>query len=623
MKQNRNLTLKSWGFALIFNLIIFVACRKAYNFIYYVNDDQYFNLIVEKAFGNTSTGMVCINIFLSSIMKVFYAMLPRFNWYVIILYGIMITSWISISAVIISKIIKTKSVITTIGLILIIGFFAVYSYVNFNFTQTSMVAIIAGFLLLIKNSKYQTELQQGLINNSIDKITLKLTSKSYKFLLWCENILGILLVIFGVFIRYECIFAIAPLFVMYAVYTYFVAIKNNKLSYKEATLGFWKLKKSNGVIKYQLLYLSLIFGALLLSFFVIFINNFWFTTDSDWKEYTKFNNARVRTYDYGLFKSDNPEDALDYSMFYNGLYGLNSFMADNEVFTSSKLEKWTDIEPIKPTVQQMHTKWESTLKGYLKTETTRYYLILTFIIFAMLILFNKKRLPGILVLVYYASIYGIMLYRGRIKIYVDWGIFLAIAVFALSIFENGIVFTWIKKLYTYILKKCHIQQYAVIIATLIIAYTMSYPIYYQKNIEKEKTRQSFQQTPHLNNYLSQVTADKSNLYLLDTYTFLQYTWTYDMYSVNWRSYVEEDTFNNVIITSGWDTNSKRMKETMRRYNTNNAVRALIEKDNVFLISTGTIEEQKYLVDFLSRHYQYKGTPHLVKEVGTIKTYSFR
>lgn len=595
-------------FACVFNLILIFILNRTYNFVYYLNDDQYLNLIAEKAFGGITTGLVCMNIWLTSLLSLLYSVIPSLNWYVIVLYGIMFLGWIVITYVFLNKVIKSKSIILALFSFFLIISYASYGYRYFNFTQIAMISIVAGFILLIFNCKEQTD------------YVLENNEKSPSALL--QNIVAILLVFVGVGVRYECIFAIAPLFGLYIIYSYFSTAKGLKYGIKEAIFNFFGLSKKSKAMSLQLKYIILIIGALLLSFASIIADNIWYKSDTDWKNFKEFNKFRAKLYDYQLFDTQNTANADDYKLFFNGAYGLNGFMVDTEVYNPSSLKKWVSEDSRKPSLSNMVSTWSNTTKQYLQNVSVKQYFLLLILIAIFFAIFNKKKGLFALLLFYYLLINIILLFRGRIKPYVDWGIWLAICAFCICNFENGKLLTYINKLFDKVINKFHIKKAYISVLISVIIYTLFYPFYYDKYNEKIEAEKMYQNVTSQKSYFAEITKNKENLYLCDLYSFLQLTWDYQLMSVSWKSYVDEGYMDNVIVSCGWDTYSKRSFDTMRRYGTNNIVRSLTEKDNVLLISTGDLDSQKYLVDFLRRHYDYNGSPHQVDEVGIFKIYSF-
>ena len=87
-------------------------------------------------------------------------------------------------------------------------------------------------------------------------------------------------------------------------------------------------------------------------------------------------------------------------------------------------------------------------------------------------------------------------------------------------------------------------------------------------------------------------------------------------------YLPEGQLDNFLLTGGWETNSKRTKEICRAYEIDNPVQALIEKDNVFLISDQPVENLGYLISFMQRHYNYEEMPTVVEQTEYLYVYQF-
>lgn len=209
--------------------------------------------------------------------------------------------------------------------------------------------------------------------------------------------------------------------------------------------------------------------------------------------------------------------------------------------------------------------------------------------------------------------------------YVLW---MGITILGLIIFEPSVT---TKKLIhreqMFILRTKEKQtQLSLIMSIMMVGYMFTLPILVKGNIAKEQkaleaaTLQA-SVAPKFDS-VSEIAQNKQNLYITETEIFVTGTWDYKYYTVNLNSYAEKNSFENVIFTGGWLANSKYFKETMRKYGVQNPIKALIEKDNVYLLSLGDRASIQYLVDLLNRHYGYKGEPQITQTNGLINVYKF-
>ena len=262
MSIKKLISEKSYIYSLIGNSMIM-----AFYFIFFTChfetcDDFIMKMIAAGSFtGTPDFHLIYISTFLGSIMSFLYSLFPHIAWYEIVQTAIMLLSFSAISYVLIKKHRKFEPLVWLLMFVLSYSF-----YVLFQFTKTTAVPTVAGYLLIA--------------------YTLDNNDKNYKLFF------GIALLFLGMSLRFNQFFACSlvavPLFL-------------------PLLLDFIKDCKKNEN-RSRVLKLIVVAGlTLLLTVLSVAIRNYNYGSD-EWKYYLKYNDLSTELLDRGFPDYDENEE---------------------------------------------------------------------------------------------------------------------------------------------------------------------------------------------------------------------------------------------------------------------------------------------------------------------------
>ena len=154
---------------------------------YEVSDDFVMESILAGAYnGEPNPYMMFVSVFLGYLLKSFYILFPQVSWYLI---GLLLTAYLSLTAITYVIIKRTKGVSAAFLSCLLLCVFSNDVYILVQFTKTAALAVAGGGMLYLWG---------------------EFGSHSRK-----ERWLGALLLLLGILIRYYSFFIVAPfLFLM-------------------------------------------------------------------------------------------------------------------------------------------------------------------------------------------------------------------------------------------------------------------------------------------------------------------------------------------------------------------------------------------------------------------------
>lgn len=132
--------------SLVINFLIYFLFVFLITPVYRSNDDIIVNLISAGFFDKESNEFLLFsNILFGKFLKVLYSYFPQFNWYLILLLFTQFTS----SILVLYYLLRVKNGVLTIVLYLCVAFiFNVNFFAGINFTSTSIIALIASFIII-------------------------------------------------------------------------------------------------------------------------------------------------------------------------------------------------------------------------------------------------------------------------------------------------------------------------------------------------------------------------------------------------------------------------------------------------------------------------------------------
>ncbi|SCW53813.1 hypothetical protein SAMN05660484_01603 [Eubacterium ruminantium] len=185
--------------AILINLIILVLALVFCNIKYEVSDDYIVDSVISGAYTQKSIGYYDVHLLFSNILlgyplKILYTLIPGISWYFVFIIGL---SFVALTALTYVFIKRYGMGIFTYLYLIFLTYFSADLYVIPQFTKTSVAAAVAGGVLFI--SGLFSEQKKGRIINII---------------------LGSLIAILGIFLRFQAIFIALPfLFILFIFYS--------------------------------------------------------------------------------------------------------------------------------------------------------------------------------------------------------------------------------------------------------------------------------------------------------------------------------------------------------------------------------------------------------------------
>lgn len=564
------------------NILILVVTLVFFRFVYIENDDQAMNFIAAGAFGSNSEYLVFINILYGYVLKFLYSINENVNWYVISMYGLMLLDWIVIGTVLFKKAYQNKSLMQGAIIFFILWTFSNFGYRFLQFTHVSAITCIAGFLVLI--DEWESPRAKNII-------------------------FGMLLVIFGSFIRIDSLGMVGFLFGLYTLWCFLaVAIKER-----------WNFRTSQ--LKKQFLLSMMMLSTVIICGLFSIINTQIYKSDPIWREYLSYNQARSELLDYPTKMPDDEKKELR-SVVYSGDY------YDTEVFTAETMKELASFRVYNQMdFKEMIKSGFELLTNASKSDTTRYLYIIPIIVLAFALLFNRKWIYSLIALIYVVLLYIYLFWAGRYGLVrIHYGILLGFCVFLIYNYSHGRLAAQFTEFFKSKPMRVYLKRAAIIgisIAFALFAVVPTIQTGLADKINDESMRVNAPETYNVNYLaLENIIQNKDNLYLEELiYSAIIFNWSGNTYNVSIHQNVKKDFFDNVVCLGGWDTYSKRNYEILKQYGVENPFRALIEKDNVYYISTNT-DIPNDIVDYLRRHYEYEGQCELVFVSSPYYVYKF-
>jgi len=451
--------------------------------------------------------------------------------------------------------------------------------INVNSKLNIYVAIVfsAVFGLDIFHRMQYTKVSVILMFAGITLIKLGIELKKINI-----SIVAAMLFIIGSMIRLSGIYIVIVFTVLIIVSEiYYVYLKEKR----------FPLNKGNNIVKFSIVCICL--GLCALGFKII--DDRAYNSDIQWKEYKEYNEARTSVQDYPIANYE------QYKQEYNniGIKKIDLKMlslwlnSDTEKFNHNTLKNIRAIENKKDVVIALKSSIYRCIYRMLFNKIgIVFFLLIIFYIF----LFEKKKAIYIL-----ASIIGvgilnfILMYFGRIAYRVEYGIWICAFVTAINSLN--------------VKCKKNVNCKLALIVTLAIVLLLNIKTY-----QRMKSLQIDYKRDNLKELINVVSSEDNNLYFYSTQTLMD-----DLECVSPFENLNLQLTDNLIGLGGWTVKSKIINETYSKYGIDNTIKALVDKDNSYLVDNRDVE---LIFEYIKENYYENIAYKLEGTIGDWNLYKF-
>ncbi len=521
----------------LFIIILAYTVNVPYN---ETNDDTGMSAIASGAYGTKYREyLVFQNIIIGKALKLFYNLMPEVNWYSLGQLTITFVSMCVLGYIMLEKIQEIYAFILYAAFLIL---FCQDFYLIYQFTRVSMICCLSGYLL------------------TVFAFTGERSRK--------PAVLGIFLIILGFMIRTSGFNEVS----IFAVLTGGCCVLLNR--------NFFPVK-SHKKIWMQGILCIVVLCLLIIS--VYSVNQYYYDTNIEWKNFTDFNKMRSVIQDRG--GNDYWPDYEQYKKEYTS-YGLSendfdmyqaSVIGDTDTLNRDTVQKLYELK--NRFLRDNQKSISQCVKYLLKNVVCSKIFFLNILLILLYVRLYRRSYYDILVIgniAVYLSVYAYLYQVGRIfdRVTAPTNMtFLMVTIFCMDHEMRK------EKRMTY-----NGGNIALIASVLICFLVSSMSAHYE---ELKSNRKDAAQ-------LYNILADKSNVFVAGHDVFRWNYYFFDAYQM-----IPEDFYSNQINIGGWMAQTPIITEIKRENGIDNVFRALLEKDNIYLY---TANSEKMISKYLSEHY---------------------
>ena len=585
MNKKSNYKKKHITYALIVNAVTLLIAILVYRPYFEENDDAFFSMIAEGAYGAREVHLIYVNVILGYVYRFLYSLCPFIRWHSILQYIFIFTALTAFTYMI--RAVCSEKGHEDAGRILpVIFVLAVFHevYVSVQYSKTATFISVIGYMLIMY-VLYRRKVFQDVQRAANDKLNKKIGKPVRK-----ENpaetillmVIAYLLLIYGMLLRDSSYMLASLMSIPLLVYDF-----------------AGNMKKSRGRCGRVFLRYFFVFLPLLMVFAGSeLINREAYNKDAAWKDFMEYNDTRMELLDYRY-------DLLDYNRYADRLQGLRinendacmyltwQFGDDTVLSTDMMKEvlkgapgRWTAVECAKALARHIYEDVLIFDPIVLAVLIASIYLIFMFV--------RKRDHVGLLILavclVVFAGILVYYEYCGRWSHRIVFAAILALAVLLISLIITAGLTEKAGPEAGYM-----VGSILTLVAVACIAVLLGNRLDYNSYKRSEQDYRAM---------LDSLMYDKDTLYVADTFTF-QSACRYDVF----RPYAQ-GSLDNFVTVGSWFVNSPITRGITDRYGYSNPFTALAGKDSVgksvLLIDNMYKDEKlKFLDDHYDKAYAYK------------------
>lgn len=557
------------AFSLLINVAVLVIALFVFVPFFEEIDDTHIAMLSEGAYGVREWRLIYVNILLGKLYKGLITIWPFVRWHCVLQYIA-----IFISFVLCTYVLSKHKYGYLLSSAVILGLFYEL-YVSLQYTKTAAFVTATGIILFFEYVR------------NIKKIddSSKAVAKSDHKVLKIENVyyvlFGMLLIFYGSLLRVEAsLIACVPLFFF----------------------GILELIRFKKFFRYLLIFVPTFIAVVV----AILVNSRVYANDADWNSFMRYNKARMQLTDYRydiLYYPHNGERLENMGITENDALMIVTYQfGDDTVYSTEYMENISRAFGRKPFTFQVFRN----LYGSIREELLRNTVILPALICFIIILFasiiiersrsHSESIADARLKLYLSMMTGIMCaaaliyfqYSGRWSHRLVGALVIPAILGIAYILDGEINFVDTKGIvFGGNLKDKSSGLLFISILTILLFNVFNY----YGNINEYKT--SLTDYTNSKRELTEISEDKENLYVFDTFTF-QYSFVYDVFKPNYTG-----ELSNFVSCGSWFMNSPITKEQCRNFNCENPFEALISCDNAVLIDNCYPDEK---AKFFVEHY---------------------
>lgn len=548
-------TRKNVLYAFLINIMVLGIYLIFFRACYETNDEMAFSFFLGGGYGKKSVYLIYSNIFYGYFLSPFYSYIPGINWYTIFQYVFNFISFFVLSSIFLIKTEKyNKRLLRCLAAFSFLMIFAYQHYYWIQYTKSAYLIVLAGMILVF--------------------YTLHDLNQSKRFL-FC----GILLILFGSFVRFDSALVILAFAFMRCIYDLII---EQKLEF-----DYRFIEKNFKYIATFSLILFLLFGFEISDKLIYKYG----TESQKWNDYIEYNDLRTELLDFGI------PDYEEYEQQYkkiglseNDIKMLSSWcFSDPETFN---IETFKQIIDIKESPEWSFTEiYDNLIKG------TQNAIGMAAIVLSVLFLLNGKKKHRILFLMYAVIVfmlYGYLTYKGRVIIRAEYGIWLCLCVFLLYDYPRNT---------TPIKEKIVSVSWMVISIAILLNYINDYNA-------KQHEYTAPLQTEYRDVY-DYMNSHKENVYMRDTLSLCMWYTGFSIYET-----LPKDYLSNVCLMGGWEINHP-IVNVEEQYGISNPWRECVDSEKIYIIDSTGIDSK---LEFIRQRYCTTARAIQTDEIHGFKVY---
>lgn len=430
-----------------------------------------------------------------------------------------------------------------------------YAYAEFAFTYNAYLYCVAGFLLAM-----DLLWEKSLVDNKGQLVAAFVLSMS------------------GAMVRGSCLYAVAPFFI--------------------ATVGIYVCKRKRGVKILMLLSIMAVGG-----WGIGHLNTVVYQNDYEWKEYLKYDEARYRVLDYQLPKyQENIDFYESIGISLTGFQMIQAWMLeDYEVFDTDTLKKIAEYRDEKEEIDKKISDVLIEQMGNFFGNSKIGILVVGLLIWLVVVkrrtyLLELTGISMVFILEYLYLLMGI----GILNFRSQYGLWLALAVI-LSYFVLGETNKKVED-------GRRIESWVLLLGGCILGGVCIPGWRTETQTEYYGMENDYEQL------LKFIGENKQNLYLTEMWTIDEISKKTDPYNTP-----KQGSLCNLYAMGGCYLRNPRTDRILERYEVENPIPALAEKENVYLIAKYHVELiDQYLMEVVDDAISYEE----IERFGEIGIYRF-
>lgn len=532
--------------AVSINLVFLIFLIILFDIKYQGNDDFGISMFASKSYGEQFYFLGFTNSIYMHIVYILQNSINIINWHVGLEIIFSFISLISITYVVFES---SRSKIIRFGVLLVIAAISPQFYIAIQFTKSSALIILSGYLLVLYYLK----------------------SDNRKIMLF----LGLILIIFGSLIRFENFLMVSVFSILICFFEVFIS---EKLIFNRN--GLMKIARYGTTV---MLLFATVAG---LKFFGTIIVN----KNDEVRYYLDYTKYRAELLDFGVADyNQNQEEYKKLNISKEDLDVLRTWtFADPDKFDLKTFEEMVALKNKDVKVTDFGNVFKTAFRSIIMYKTPLYLLELkiVFVLICLIFLFKSNLKKKIFILFMCFSLvvlYLYLAYIGRILTRAEYGIWLSAIIFSIYYLNESYCKKTAINRGDEIKKnrfcKLHILVELIIVGIVLISSGASSNIIYDMRYK---------------NFIETIDLNQDSLYLIDILTFSDFDKSYNAILP-----MKNSEYSNVYFLGGCQIKSPPTEKILSNHNVKNPFKDVIDNDKIFIVDNIRIEQK---IEYIRRNY---------------------